>query len=88
MRLMYDTGLGVGVGLPQDFTKAAFWLEKSAEQGDPDAQGPLGVLYRSGLGVEQDYTKALYWLRKAAEQGVDGSQLNLGLMYSNGQGCA
>jgi len=44
-------------------------IQEAAEQGDPDAQFKLGVLYYSGEGVPQDLTEARKWILKAAEQG-------------------
>jgi Fe2+ transport system protein B len=43
--------------------------QKSAEQGDANAQYELGLLYIDGEGVSQDHAKASEWIRKAAEQG-------------------
>ena len=62
---MYNSGQGV----PQDYTQAAFWFRKSAEQGNSQAQSNLGVMYYSGQGVPEDYTQASSWFRKATEQG-------------------
>ena len=47
--------------------KAVYWYQKSAEQGDAEAQYNLGVAYYNGEGVEQSHSKAVYWLRKACE---------------------
>jgi len=59
-----------GQGVPQDYTQAAFWYRKSAEQGYSKAQSNLGSMYHRGQGVPQDDTQASSWFRKAAEQGV------------------
>ncbi len=48
---------------------AAFWLQKSAEQGLKEAQYLLASMYYDGQGVEKDLGKAKYWYQKAAEQG-------------------
>ena len=56
-------------GVEQSYSKAAYWLERAAEQGDSDAQFNLGVCYDEGNGVEQSYSKAAYWYERAAEQG-------------------
>jgi TPR repeat protein len=37
-----------------DYTEAAKWYRKAAEQGDARAQANLGVLYQFGWGVPQD----------------------------------
>ncbi|WP_141698889.1 tetratricopeptide repeat protein, partial [Candidatus Marithrix sp. Canyon 246] len=62
---MYIEGLGV----EQNFTEAANWYRKSAEQNNVDAQFNLAAMYKKGEGVEKDITQAIYWLRKAADQG-------------------
>ncbi len=57
-----------GTGVPQDFTKAAYWLRKAAEQGDVGAQFEIGDLYFKGRGVPQSYPRAYFWLDLAAAQ--------------------
>ena len=43
-------------------------LQKSAENGDGDAQYDLGWCYDLGCrGVSHDFIKAIYWFTKAAE---------------------
>jgi hypothetical protein len=59
---------------------------KSAQQGDPNSQVSLGLMYGTGDGVTQDYKEALKWLTKAAEQGIAAAQFNVGLIYTNGYG--
>lgn len=56
----------LGVGTPQDYTKAAYWFRKAAEQGDTGAQFGIGDLYFRGLGVPQSYSRAYFWLDLAA----------------------
>ena len=70
--IMYDTGKGV----PQDFSRAAAWFRKSAEQGFGQAQDSLGLMYAIGQGVPQDYAQAHMWLNLAAAQGIEGAQEN------------
>jgi len=69
------------LGVPQDFTQAVLWLQKSAEQGNIVAQVELGVVFDE----MQDYPQALNWYRKAAEQGHPRAEYNLGLAYQNGE---
>jgi hypothetical protein len=64
---IYDKGLGI----PPDYTQAAFWYRKAAEQGDRRAQLNYGYLYEKGLGVKKDPVEALNWYRKAS--GMSGS---------------
>ena len=41
----------------ENYSAAALWLQKSADQGYPHAQAVLGSLYSSGLGVKPDVVK-------------------------------
>jgi hypothetical protein len=61
--LMYENGLGV----PQDYSRAASWYGKAASQGHKDSQNNLAFLYLKGLGVKQNHDRAMHWYRKAAE---------------------
>lgn len=69
-----------------NYTEAARWFRKSAQQGHALGQHNLGVMYAKGLGVKRSYAEAVKWYRKAAEQEHPESQINLGLMYSRGLG--
>jgi len=80
--ILYDNGQGV----KQDYSSAAKWYTKAAEQGHASAQYNLGVLYDNGQGVKQDYSSAAKWYTKAAEQGDASAQAWLGVLYANGQG--
>ena len=71
--------------------KAAFWYTKAAEQGLPEAQAMLGMLYLLGRGVTRNYAKARHYF----EQALQGGELNveaavaqywLGQMYKEGIG--
>jgi len=57
-----------------------------AEQGDPNVEFNLGLLYRTGAGVPQDHSTAVKWYRFAAEQGYALARSNLGRMYALGRG--
>ena len=48
-----------------DYTKAAKWFLKAAEQGHIEAQCKISDCYFRGIGVPQNPTEALMWLRKA-----------------------
>jgi len=69
-----------------NYSEAAIYFKKAAEQGHAFAQSNLGFMYENGQGVIQDYKQAIPWYRKAAEQGHANAQYNLGLMYAKGQG--
>src|SRR5690606_14787385 len=75
--LMYEKGWGV----EQNYTEAAKWYTKSAEQGNVNAQALLGYFFNVGQGVEKDYKKAIEWYTKAAEKGNADAQYNLGVCY-------
>ena len=49
--------------------KALYWFEKSASQGNAEAQMHLGNAYARGKGVPVDLVKAHMWLNLAAAQG-------------------
>lgn len=57
-----------------------------AEQGNPNAQYNLGVIYDRGYGVERNYDKARTWYKKAAAQDYAKAAHNLGVMYQKGHG--
>jgi uncharacterized protein len=57
-----------------------------AEQGLPEAQYYIAVMYRNGQSVPEDYVAAAKWCKKAAEQGYAPAQSRLGFMYKKGQG--
>jgi TPR repeat protein len=65
--------------------KAFEIIKPLAEQGDANAQGTLGVMYRDGKGVRRDDAEAVKWFRKAAEQGNITAQKGLGYMYDKGE---
>ena len=80
--------LGIGAVLPAwgfegfDFPK----VKKEAEQGDPDAQSKMGVMYATGIGAPMNKKVADKWYKKAADQGEPISQWNLAFMYVRGEG--
>jgi uncharacterized membrane protein len=61
-------------------------IRRLAEQGIPNAQYRLGLLYYEGTGLPQDYNEAVKWYRKGAEQGDLSSQYAIGYMYDTGKG--
>jgi TPR repeat protein len=71
---------------PDDYARAAGWIQKAADQGYAQAQTGLGLLYENGLGVSKNYGEALRWLRQAAAQGFPVAQNELGIMYAKGRG--
>src|SRR5664279_3302491 len=57
-----------------------------AENGNPDAQFELGVMYHSGFGAPVDLPKSLFWYRKAAAQHSAKAERNLSIAYYTGEG--
>ena len=70
----------------KDYTEAAKWYHKAAEQGHALAQNNLGYCYAKGRGVPEDKTEGVRWYLKAAEQGNAMAQCNLGHCYFSGDG--
>lgn len=58
-------------GAVPDYTQAAQWYRKAAEQGNSHAQWCLGGLYYLGHGVPQDYVRAHMWFNLAAAGASD-----------------
>ena len=75
-------------GAEQDFTEAARWYLKLAQQGDVRAQTTLGLMYARGYGVAKDPAAAHRWWSFAAAANDPGAQYNLGLSYATGDGVA
>lgn len=69
-----------------DSPAAISLLRHSADHGDSEAEGLLGVLYRGGYGIPLDDDEGLYWLRKAAEHGNVYAQDSIGSIYYRGEG--
>ena len=63
------------------------WLPIT-EQGNPDAQFSVGLLFDQGLNVTPDYKIAVKWFTLASKQGHIFAQSNLGWKYHKGQGVA
>lgn len=81
---MLEKGMGYYIG--KDYTDAAKWFKKAAEQGYAGAQYNLGIMYAKGEGVSQSEAEAVKWFERAAEQGVAEAQCCLGYAYANGEG--
>ena len=61
------------------------WLPL-AEQGNPEAQYNIALLYMKGNGVELNERTALSWFTRAGEQGMADAQYNAGVMFYGGKG--
>nr|WP_181717471.1 tetratricopeptide repeat protein [Psychrobacter sp.]QJS05938.1 sel1 repeat protein [Psychrobacter sp.] len=61
--------------------------ERTANNGDAEAQFKMGMYYFDGSGgVSTDYYKAGDWFQKSAAQGYAPAQLALGEAYGKGRG--
>jgi TPR repeat protein len=60
---------GAAAHLRGDYSEAARWFRKAAEQGSASGQTSLGFLYANGQGVPQDYIEAHKWANLAAASG-------------------
>ena len=82
----FDMGLmhELGLGLKQDFNKAASWYKQGAEQGHSKAQNNLAAMYERGWGVEQSMEQVQRWLVLASEQGDALAAANLERLRSKG----
>ena len=68
-------------GKARDFSQAAEWYKKAADQDHRLAQFNLSVMLAGGQGVPRNDALALVWIRKAAEGGDAGAQFQLGSRY-------
>ena len=58
-----------GLGVTQDYAKAAKWFRKAAERGHIKAQANLGMMCALGRGLDRDYAEGFKWLSLATENG-------------------
>ena len=58
----------------------------AAEQGDPEAQYQLGLLYLEGTGVKKNEKTAAEWFQKASDQGHNEAMRKLSWCYLYGRG--
>ncbi len=75
-----------GKGVPENTSKAAEWLKKSAEGGYAHSQYMLAWFYYKGTGVARDYSKAFEWAQKSNEQGDSDAAILLAQLYRMGLG--
>lgn len=68
------------MGVEKDFTAAAEWYRRAAEQGIAIAQHNLGAKYALGQGVIQDYVKAHMWGNIAKSNGSANAEKLLTLL--------
>lgn len=70
----------------KDIGGAIPWFEKAIEQGNPEADYQMGLLYARGDHVEQDYLQAKKHFYRAAMMGHPKALYYLGHLYGEGSG--
>lgn len=74
--------LGVQYLLSHDDDQAIYWINKSLEQNNPQAQYIMGDIKIE----KQKYEEAFHWYEKSALQDWDQGCYGLGMCYLNGEG--
>src|ERR1035437_4319763 len=59
----------MGLGIPQDYLRAAEYYQKSADGGDQWGQAYFGTMLLNGLGIKQNQVEAVKWFQKSASNG-------------------
>ena len=75
-----------GQGVSSDCKEAIKWFRISADKGNVEAMGILGVCYFEGQGVSRNCDEAVKWYKIAAEKGNKEAMYNLAYCYANGVG--
>ena len=75
-----------GNGVAQDTKMAAYWYEKAAGHGSPEAQNQIGYFYQAGIGVSKDPKRAVHWYQLASASGFAKAKVNLAVAYLRGIG--
>lgn len=76
---------GSGLGVKQDYKKAASWYQKSSKRNYPNSMSNLASLYWSGAdGFPQNRAEALKWYEKAAQLDFPHAYIGLASHYRYG----
>jgi TPR repeat protein len=75
-----------GSGVERDPKMAAYWYEKAAGLGSPEAQNQIGYFYQAGIGVARDSKRAFHWYQLASSAGLPRAKVNLAIAYLRGAG--
>lgn len=73
----------LGKGFPTDTAKAAYWIEKAADQNMPIAEYNLGVFLNNGWGVKWNPFKAYERFRSAAHDSLPEGEFAYGLFFTD-----
>ena len=80
-----DLASGIAAFEAKEFRRAMQLLSPLAEQGEPEAQFRVAVMYQNGLGAVRNEPNAFHWMRAAAEQAHGLAQHAMGVMYLYGE---
>ena len=82
-----------GRGTEQNFAESSFWLKKSLDFVNKNAQfkqawaeKAMGVIYEKGWYVDSNPERAVRWYRSSANKDYPPAQYRLGLAYAKGLG--
>jgi TPR repeat protein len=75
-----------GTGVEKDPKMAAYWYERAAGHGSPEAQNQIGYFYQAGIGVPKDPRRAAHWYQLASASGFSKAKVNLAVAYLRGIG--
>ena len=78
--------MGMRLKERKQWTEAARWFGRSAEQGDPAGQTEFALRLYRGQGVTRDRVRAFRLMLEAARSGDMVAQYNVGVMYQRGNG--
>jgi TPR repeat protein len=84
--LEFDLSSGLQAFEARNFSKALQLLTPLAEDGNPEAQYRLGMIYQNGLGKVKNLEYAKKYMSAAAQQNHAYAQHGLGVMYLYGEG--
>ncbi|TRX74268.1 tetratricopeptide repeat protein [Pseudomonas mangiferae] len=71
---------------PENLPEALSACQRSAREGDSEAQYELGEFFYDGKRTPRDLQQALNWFEQASLQGHANAQLRLGSMFFRGEG--
>jgi TPR repeat protein len=77
---------GKAAWLAQDYARAWALWKPLADQGNPDGENGIGILFDEGEGVPADSAAAETWFRRAEAHGSAKATYNLGRQYMLGHG--
>ncbi|MGA7723197.1 MAG: tetratricopeptide repeat protein [Ignavibacteriaceae bacterium] len=73
----------LGLGLPADTVKAAYWIHKAAEQNLPGACFNYGILVNNGWGVNWNPFEAYKYFYIAAQNNMPQAEYIIGISYTD-----